>query len=123
MTTSSHPAPDLTAPQCAAAAAEAIRALNHALAVSPSVVRPDEAYAVVGDLATLASRLPQALSALGLVLQRQQEAGRLRSDRDALPEDMATIISALIDAAYTAERLDRAVRPAHAALSHLAYRG
>jgi hypothetical protein len=59
-------------------AAEAVRALNHAtLPGSGGLAFPADAYDVAGQLALLASRLPQALAQLHAFLHAEVKAGRV----------------------------------------------
>jgi hypothetical protein len=72
--------PDVEDPVgCADAAAEAVRALNHATRpAAAALTGPADAYAVLGNLALLASRLPQALTQLREYVGTEHTAGRLR---------------------------------------------
>jgi hypothetical protein len=72
--------PDVDDPVgCAEAAAEAVRALNHTTRSSAGALTgPADAYAVLGNLALLAGRLPQALTQLREYIAAEHAAGRLR---------------------------------------------
>ncbi len=60
------------------AAAEAVRALNHAtLPAACGLTGPADVYDVLGALAALAGRLPQALTQLQGFLDIECEAGRV----------------------------------------------
>ncbi len=65
-------------PGCADAAAEAIRALIHTTQLPTAATGPADVYAVLGALALLAGRLPQALTQLRELVADQHTAGRLR---------------------------------------------
>lgn len=68
----------------ASAAADQLRALNHALLNAKDVPAP-EISATVQALITLTSRMPQALLHLTAHLGRQQKAERVRLDNGADP--------------------------------------
>ena len=99
-------------------AAEAIRALNHAtLPGAGGLTEPADVYAVLGSLATLTSRLPQALSQLLGFFQREQAAGRVQivdgqhtGDPAAALTDLEQTLSC---AASSAEALHHALEQAH----------
>jgi hypothetical protein len=59
-------------------AAEAVRALNHAtLPAARGLTEPADAYAVVGSLAVMTGRLPQALAQLQAFVEAEVAAGRV----------------------------------------------
>ena len=63
----------------AQAAADAIRALNHAtLPAAGGLAYPADAQAVLTALGTAAARIPQALAQLDGFLTREVDAGRIR---------------------------------------------
>ena len=66
----------------ARAAAEAVRALNHAT-LGGGLGQPSDAYAVLGELSLTASRIPQLLGQVGRWLAAALAAGRLISDARA----------------------------------------
>ena len=110
------------AARCADTAAEAVRALNHAtLPAAGTLTGPADLYDVVGALASLTARLPQALSQLQAFLAGEHAAGRVRVVDGPHTGDPA---AALVDidrwltrAATAADTLRHALEPAHAALS------
>ena len=63
----------------ARAAAEAVRALNHAT-LGGGLGQPSDAYAVLGELSLTASRIPQLLGQVGRWLAAALAAGRLGCD-------------------------------------------
>jgi hypothetical protein len=65
--------------ECAEAAAEALRALSHASGTDTGVLAgPVEVHAVLGALARLAARLPQALVQLLDLVAAEHTAGTLQ---------------------------------------------
>jgi hypothetical protein len=64
----------------ARAAAEAVRALNHAALGGDGLGQPADAYEVLGELSLTASRLPQLLGQVGRWLAAALAAGRLGCD-------------------------------------------
>jgi hypothetical protein len=64
----------------ASAAAEAIRGLNHATLGRDGLGQPSDAYAVLGELSLVASRLPQLLGQAGRWLASALADGRLGCD-------------------------------------------
>jgi len=65
------------APALAAAAAEALRSLNHATLGPDGLAQPGDAYDVLAALSLAASRLPQALGQVGRWLDTALADGRL----------------------------------------------
>jgi hypothetical protein len=61
-------------------AAEAVRSLNHATLSGQGLEQPSDAYEVLGELATAASRLPQLLAQVAGFLDRALAGGRLGHD-------------------------------------------
>jgi len=74
----------------ARAAAEAIRGLNHATLGAGGRGQPSDAYAVLGELSTAASRIPQLLGQVGRWLAAALADGRLGCDDGT---DPATAVS------------------------------
>jgi hypothetical protein len=106
-----------TPAQIADAAAEEIRALNHALYAD--IAQPSDAYSIVGNLSHLASMLPQALTMIRGAVQELEREGGLYSDRGTLADDLARAYDGLEQAAADAQTLHRAITRAHAGLSHI----
>jgi len=108
------------------AAAEAIRAINH-LTLWGGLAYPAEAYQLLGDLATLAYRLPHTLAQLARQLDDWHTAGRVRIDPGTEFADnpalaIATATSYLRDDAVpTAERLAAALNQAQQSLAFASY--
>ena len=92
----------------AADAAEAIRLLNHATRPGAGgLAYPADAYDVAGQLALLASRLPQALAQLLSFLQAQVNADRVVIVAGPHAGDPAAVLAeatAALDAAAVAAR-------------------
>jgi hypothetical protein len=111
----------------AADAAEAVRGLNHAtLPGAGGLVFPADAYDVTGQLALLASRLPQALAQLHAFLQAEVKAGQVvivAGDQAGDPAAMLTAVTASLDAAVgSARRLHQALDAARNQLTWAAAR-
>jgi len=95
-------------------AAEAVRALNHAtLPGTSGLTFPADAYDVAGQLALLASRLPQALAQLLAFLQAEVKAGRVvivAGDQAGDPAAVLAAVTASLDSAVaSARRLHQAL--------------
>jgi hypothetical protein len=108
-------------------AAEAVRALNHAtLPGSGGLVFPADAYDVAGQLALLASRLPQALAQLLTFVRAETASGRvvIVSGPDAGdPAAMLAAVTGSLDAAVaSARRLHQALDAAQNQLTWAAAR-
>lgn len=104
----------------AARAAEAVRALNHATRRPDGYAWPSDVYAVVGDLAVMASRLPQALEQSGRWLQAASTAGRVGHDAGVDPAAaVADVLADLDEAILTADRLAGLLDLIHQATGHL----
>jgi hypothetical protein len=107
------------------AASEAIRALNRdtrALCPSPDgYTWPSDVDAVIGELQTLAERLPQAIKQTERWLNAELDAGRVGDDRQGThPAVTVEAASAhLTAAAVVAGRLAAALGEARAQTSHL----
>jgi hypothetical protein len=101
-------------------AAEAVRSLNHATIRSGGYEWPADVYVVVGDLAVLAGRLPQALEQAGRWMQRAAAAGRVGHDAGVDPAAaVANVLADLDEAIVTADRLARLLGVVQSATSHL----
>ena len=121
----------MTAPAAPAAlageAAEAVRGLNHAtLPGAGGLVFPAGAYDVTGQLALLASRLPQALAQILAFLHAEVQAGRVAivaGEHAGDPAAMLTAVTASLDsAAAAARRLHQALDSARNQLTWAADR-
>jgi hypothetical protein len=108
---------DQTPTQLADAAAENVRAINHAL--YNGVDTPGDAYTLVGHLARMVSMLPQALTMTGQALAKLELDGQLWSDRGTLANDLALTDEGLQQAAADAHALYRAITRAHGGLGHI----
>jgi len=103
-------------------AAEAIRALNHAtLPGADELTGPADVYDTLGSLATLAGRLPQALSQLQAFLDAETDTGRVRIVDGSLAGDPAATAATVghwtDTASAAAQALQHALEQAHAALT------
>ncbi len=107
--------------QAAAAAAEAIRQLNHeTLPGKNGLQYPADAYAVIGALALAAERLPQALSQVSGWLWSEDAAGRVGLDcPGSAMEQVTELRTELAEAQSLAGFLADALRRAHSLASHL----
>jgi hypothetical protein len=108
--------------RCADTAAEAVRALNHATVFADGgLTGPGDVYDVLGSLATLAARLPQALSQLQAFLTREHTAGRVQIvDGQHVGDPAAAIADVdrwLTCATGSADLLREALEHAHATLT------
>lgn len=61
-------------------AAAAIRAINHLTDHSTSLPFPSDAYRLLGELETMAARLPQALDQVATLITRRQADGLIGID-------------------------------------------
>lgn len=114
---------DKTPAQLADDAAEAVRALNHATKASGEEWQyPGDAYSTVGDLSTMAMRLPQALEQIHNFIGQLTATGKLRSDRDTLDADLSETQAGLHEAVTAADHLHQALNRAHSGLSSIAYK-
>lgn len=108
--------------RCADTAAEAVRALNHTtMSTDSGLSGPADVYDVLGSLAMLAARLPQALSQLHAFLARELAAGRVQlvdgphtGDPAAAVADVARQLTC---ATGNANQLHQALEQAHATLT------
>lgn len=120
----------LSAIELAEAAAEAVRALNHATLPNGGggPRYPSGIYGTLAELATLANRLPQALQQLSTVLQRQHAAGHVAIDagtryagEPAAAVDAAAVFMQVAE--QLAVRLGAALGEASEALAFASYSG
>ena len=114
------------AARCADTAAEAVRALNHATVFTDGgLTGPADVYDVLGSLAILAARLPQALAQLQTYLAREQTAGRVQLVDGPHTGDPAAALADverwLTCAAGGADTLHQALEQAHATLTWAAH--
>jgi hypothetical protein len=105
----------------AAAAAEAVRELNHATRpAAGGYQHPMDLTITLGELATLAQRLPQALTQAAGWLERETHAGRVGHERGAkVPAVIAQAEGVLFDAADSCEHLAHLLRAACGHTAHL----
>lgn len=103
----------------AEAAAEAIRALNHAT-LRGGYEWPGDVDAVIDSLHQMARRLPQSLTQAITWLDAACEAGRIHHDQDAVPEQAVDeALSALVEAVRCAQTLARSLGTARSVTAHL----
>jgi hypothetical protein len=113
---------DRTPAEIADTAAEALRTLNHRTRTEGDDWQyPGDAYSVVGNLTYLAGGLPQAISQIRALMQRLENSGNLRSDKDAIGSDLHETYAGLDDAKAAAEQMYAALNRAHAGLGPIAY--
>jgi predicted HAD superfamily Cof-like phosphohydrolase len=108
---------DRTPAGLADTAAENIRAINHEL--YNGLPTAGDAYSLVGNLARLASMLPQALNMTRGAVQKLERGGQLRSDQDRLVDDLARTYDALEQAAVEAQALYESIARAQGGLGHI----
>jgi len=82
-----EPLPGDRAAALAAAAAEAVRGLNHAAREAGGIGRPSAAYDILGSLSLAASRLGQALAQVTRYLDQALADGTLGHDLGHDPAD------------------------------------
>ena len=112
----------------AEAAADAVRAINHITGWPDGLAYPSDAYAVLGQLATVAARLPQACHQIAAQLAGWHAAGHIGIDPGTRYADNPTgaldaATRALGDAAATAGRLYGALHDAAQALAFAHWTG
>jgi hypothetical protein len=117
-----------TACEHAEAAAEAIRAINHVTFHDRALPYPSDAYRLLGELITLAERLPQALQQTAQRVTRWQDAGELGIDAgSAYAGDpaRATVeaVAGLLAATIAAGQLRDALGQARRAITYVHYTG
>ena len=116
----------LTACEHAEAAAEAIRAINHVTFHNTALPYPSDAYRLIGELITLAQRLPQALQQTAQRITRWQDAGELGIDPGtdyASDPDRAALdaVAGLLAAAIAAGQLRDTLSQARLAITYAHY--
>jgi hypothetical protein len=112
----------------AEAAAEAIRAINHVTFHDRALPYPSDAYRLIGELITLAERLPQALQQTAQRINRWQDAGELGIDAGTAyagdPERAAVdTVAGLLAAAIAAGQLRDVLGQARRAITYAHYTG
>lgn len=106
--------------QIAAAAAEAVRELNHRTQDPGALTGPAELDQLVAELAVMTAGLPQLLRQLGRWLHTEHDAGRVRSDNHIDPGRLVDQAAADLDTAgRCARELSRALDAAHQHTAHL----
>ncbi|MFC5719880.1 hypothetical protein ACFP1Z_06765 [Streptomyces gamaensis] len=113
-----------TAAELSDAAAEAIRALNHATRqTGHGLEYPGDAYTTVAHLSTLAMRLPQALDQIRDFIDRLHSKGHLRSDNgpDDLTQRLDDLRAGITAASRCADALHACLNQAHIALGPIGY--
>jgi hypothetical protein len=100
-------------------AAEAMRALNHATFSPAGPAEPATVYAVLGQLAAAAHRLPQLSGQLANWLTREYTAGRLSCAQGVLDDAVGDAQASLDRAAGHATRLGEALDLAQQATAWL----
>jgi hypothetical protein len=107
----------------ASAAAEAVRALNHATAVPGGAAGyewPADVDAVLAELGVLAQRLPQALEQAARWLETNAAAGRVGHDKGHDGDHAAVLAAVLVRAGgAAAETMLRRLDEARQITSHL----
>lgn len=115
-----------TAIEDAQTAGAAVRALNHSTINTGQALDdfwPSDIYNIVGELASLAHRLPQALSQLTAIMASLQAAGRLGHDEGTTvdAEFIARLADHLAAAGERAGAMGADLDAAHSLLAHLQY--
>ena len=110
-------------PDLAAAAAQAVRELNHRTQKRSALTGPAQLDRIVTELADLAAGLPQLLGQLDDWLATELHAGRIRSDNHADPGRIVDQATAdLADAGPAARQLGQILQAAHRHTAHLGIR-
>jgi hypothetical protein len=109
-----------TAGEHAQAAADAVRAINHLTYHDTALPHPADTWRLLGQLATAAHRLPQALQQTGQLLARKHARLEIGIDAGtdyaghaeaAVGDTLAALHAAEAAAGQLAEALDRAAAP------------
>lgn len=101
-------------------AAEAIRAINHlTMSARDDWQTPGDVYNLIGGLAQMVAKLPQALEQASSLIDKLNDDGRLRSDNDQLHYNIADVFYGLETARLAAQRMHSALNQAHNALGHI----
>ncbi|MEV1022266.1 hypothetical protein [Streptomyces sp. NPDC050264] len=108
-------------------AADAIRTFNHATRprrdVRSAIAHPGTAYHVIGELTTLAQRLPQALDQTAEAVGAMNATGHLTADHGVPALHVVDTLTALRDAIQHANALTDALERAHGSMSPLGWSG
>lgn len=113
---------DKTPASLADAAANAVRALNHAtLGRQADWEYPGDAYSVVANLSAMSMGLPQAIDQIRGLIDHLDTQGNLHSDKNTLATDLALTYRGLDQAKAAAEALYAALNRAHSGLGPIAY--
>src|SRR4051794_31066503 len=88
----------------AAAAAEAVRGLNHVTIGGAGYEVPSDVYRLLGSLATMLARLPQVLGQASGWLGREDAAGRVGHDQLSDPAAVTAEVAVLRDDLAEAQR-------------------
>ncbi|MDQ0689011.1 hypothetical protein QFZ56_008057 [Streptomyces achromogenes] len=115
---------DKTPAKLADEAAEAIRAINHLTQGSPrdDWEYPGDVYSLVANLSQMAMMLPQALEQASHLMNKLNEGGHLRSDKDTLDQDLGEVFYGLDDARNAAQKLYGSLNRAHNGLGPIGYK-
>jgi hypothetical protein len=100
--------------------AEGVRSLNYA--TPGDLQHPGDAYSTIGNLSIAAMRLPQALQQIQQFIERLENEGHLKSDKDTLDSDLAATHAGLGAAVGAATALYEALNRAQSGLGTIAYR-
>ena len=117
-----------SAAEHAEAATEAVRAINHITGWPAGLTYPAEAYRVLGQLATVAARLPQACEQIARQLRCWSDARHIGIDTGTTwaGNPSGAVLDALAgldEAAVAAEHLYAGLDQASAALCYAHYTG
>lgn len=109
--------------ELAAHAAEAVRAINHTTSTPGADWQyPSDAYSLIGTLAHLSRRLPQAITQALQPVTDAHQAGRLTVDGGKdLDQAASSAVQTARVAIGRAQRLAEALDQVHSALSPLGY--
>jgi hypothetical protein len=116
-----------TPAEVAEESAEALRTLNHLTLAAPSPGAPGwedvcDVYRVLGELRSLADRVPQVCDQLAGSLQHLGDRAAWRTDdgTSQLPDEVVAIaIAGLVMSRGIAEELGGAIAQTHCAVAHL----
>lgn len=110
----------MNAAQAAGAAAQSVRSLNHVTRDPGGYQWPSDVYTVLGELLTMAQRLPQALEQAATWLDAADLAGRVGHDHGAdVTGAVDDVLASLDRARRRAVSLAVALESAHRGAGHL----